>query len=221
MIGDSHTAQSFGIMMHANLSSVKDTNVATFGNCGSSPAGWMTRAAWAKTQCGFFHGFVDESGLRGKNKKTPFLEDLLMNMNVLSSEVYIPNAIIIALGANQINSIDTDEKFIYQKNIVKKMINLVSRFGIPCLWVGPPDGSLTRKPVEKQSRLYKMLKEAVKESGGYCRFISSRSKNLTFLKYPADCNRDGAHFDACTTGRIRAVQWANAISKEAMDYFNL
>lgn len=221
MIGDSHTSQSFGIMMHANLSSIKDTNVATFGNCGSSPAGWMTRAAWAKTQCGFFHGFVDDSGLRGKNKKTPFLEDLLKNMNVLSEKVYIPDAVIIALGANQINSIDTERKFIHQKNTVKKMINMVSKLGIPCLWVGPPDGSLAKKPEAKQSRLYQMLQEAVTESGDYCKFFSSRAESLSFLKYPEDCNRDGAHYDACTTGRIRAVQWANAISREAIDHFDL
>ena len=81
--------------------------------------------------------------------------------------------------------------------------------------------SLAKKPEAKQSRLYKMLQEAVKESGEYCKFISSRAENLSFLEYPEDCNRDGAHYDACTTGRIRAVQWANAISREAIDHFNL
>ncbi len=218
LIGDSHTAQSFGITLHANLQMIDGSKVASFGNCGSSPHGWLSHASWATTTCGYFHGFVDGSGIRGKTKKTPYLPELLKNMDIKNPGAAIkPNFIIVALGANQLPRVSTVAGYNKEKARVIALVDRIKEVNIPCLWVGPTDGSPERKPKVKQDKLYKMLRQAHQESGNYCQFMSSRESALPIMKYPTDCYKDGVHWDYCTEGRIKAVHWSNAVTKKVQE----
>jgi len=208
IVGDNHTAQSYGIMLHGLFSS-EGHKVATYGNCGSSPMGWFSKESWASTKCGYFQGNFDHTGDRGNNKKTPYFPDLLKDMTANDEEMVVPDLVIIGLGANQINMLESEASFKAQKATVTKMVASVKEMGAKCYWIGPPDGDVKKKPIAKQDRLYSMLMQAMNESENYCQFISSRQSAIPSMKY--DCSTDGAHWDACTSGRIRAVHWANHV----------
>ncbi|MBI2522518.1 MAG: SGNH/GDSL hydrolase family protein [Bdellovibrio sp.] len=209
IVGDSHTAQSYGTMIHAHFSYDGNT-VATYGSCGSSPLGWFSSAAWATTKCGHFEVHPSGKAMRASVMKTPSFIALLKNISHEFITPTPPDVVVIGLGANQINSIETDATYNSQKATVVKMIEAARDANVRCFWVGPPDGDFKKKPVEKQDRLYKMLSHAMSDTAQYCTFISSRADQVPGgMEYP--CSTDGVHFDSCSEGKIKAARWARYI----------
>ncbi len=209
IVGDSHTAQSYGTMIHAHFS--YDGNVvATYGSCGSSPLGWFSDAPWAMTKCGHFEAHPSGKAMRATEMKTPSFVALLKNMSKEFTTPTAPEVVVIGLGANQINSLDTDAMFNSQKATVVKMVEAAREANVRCFWVGPPDGDFKKKPKEKQDRLYQMLLAAMADTAQYCTFISSRADQVPGgMEYP--CDTDGVHFDSCSEGKIKAAHWARYI----------
>ncbi|MBT3984341.1 MAG: hypothetical protein HOE90_23500 [Bacteriovoracaceae bacterium] len=232
VIGDSHTAQSFGIMMHGRLSTLNNTQVATYGRCGSSPVHWTKTSHRWVTPCGFFNGASTDTitGLRGKFLKTPLVDNLLANIDPAQDIPIKADLVVVALGANQINSVGSDPqldpevantKLEDAANTVVALVDKIRLSGAKCVWIGPPDGSLRKKPKYKQDRLYEMLVTAHVKAGNYCQFLSSRESSLPFMSYPKEdsgCQRDGAHLDACTEGRIKSVMWVERMISEIKTY---
>ncbi|HAZ14599.1 MAG: hypothetical protein A2X86_00805 [Bdellovibrionales bacterium GWA2_49_15] len=209
IVGDSHTAQSYGTLIHAHFS--YDGNaVATYGSCGSSPLGWFSTAAWATTKCGHFEAHPSDKVVRATEMKTPSFTALLKNMSPEFSTPTPPEVVVIGLGANQINSLETQAMFNSQKATVVKMVEAARDANVRCFWVGPPDGDFKKKPKEKQDRLYQMLSAAMSETAQYCTFLSSRADQVPGgMEYP--CATDGVHFDSCSEGKIKAARWARYI----------
>ncbi|MEK6623783.1 MAG: hypothetical protein AABY86_02365, partial [Bdellovibrionota bacterium] len=141
---------------------------------------------------------------------TPSFVALLKNMSKEFSTPTPPEVVVIGLGANQINSLETDAMFNSQKATVVKMVEATREANVRCFWVGPPDGDFKKKPKDKQDRLYQMLTTAMADTTQYCTFISSRADQVPGgMAYP--CTTDGAHFDACSAGKIKAARWSRYI----------
>lgn len=219
-IGDSHTCQSFGVMMHAKLSMLSDVKVTTFGSCGSAPRHWYT--GWT-TPCGFIEAHVDGYAKKAKEAATPNFPALLTNMDSRSAEPLKPDVVIVALGANLINVLENETQIANAKQEISRMVNDIvknpdgSPSGRTCIWIGPPDGKFENKPPVKQDRLYKVLEDAIANK---CQFLNSRAEAIPQLVYPeddADCSKDGVHWDMCTEGKIKAVIWVDEIFKKVKD----
>lgn len=197
VVGDSHTAGSFGRTLDDALRAGAGNRVATYGVCSASPSSYFSETPHA---CG--HLFRDFGGkapakwlggrvyktIRGDGKggtrevemvKTPELLQLLGDHG--------PTVTVVALGSNLPIS----------EASVKKTLSLIHKSGSACVWIGPPD---MRRPSAAQiDAVYETLRRGgVVETAtleearaGSCRLIDSRA--FPGVRYPAE-GGDGTHY---------------------------
>jgi hypothetical protein len=189
VVGDSHTAGSFGQRLDGALRAEAGTRVATYGVCSASPqsylsetehsCGYLFRDFGRKAPAKWLGGRIRKSGtLQVTIVKTPELAQLLAD--------YSPTVAVIALGSNGL----TGES-------VRKTLEAVHKSGAACVWIGPPD---MRKPSSASvDAIYAILRrQKVVETATLaqaradsCRLIDSRA--FSYLRYPAEAG-DGTHY---------------------------
>jgi lysophospholipase L1-like esterase len=207
VVGDSHTAGSFGQRLDGALRADAGSRVATYGVCSASPQSYLSET---EHSCGYlFRDFggtapakwlggrvrkSDQYGGKGGRRqvtivKTPELAQLLSD--------HVPTVAVIALGSNGLTA-----------DSVRRTLEAVHKSGAACVWIGPPD---MRKPSSASvDAIYAILRghkvvetatlaEARADS---CRLIDSRA--FPYLRYPAE-GGDGTHYN----GQIAplAVRW--------------
>lgn len=197
VVGDSHTAGSFGQKLDDDLRAGPGNRVATYGVCSARPASYF---ADAPHSCGFlFRGFDKKAPAKwlggrvykerrpdgeGGTKevelvKTPELTQLLSD--------HTPTLTVVALGANIPVSLDS----------VVKTLDAIHAAGSACLWIGPP--YIRKTPDAQIDAVYATLRKAgVVKSASHegsrwssCRLVDSRA--FSYLRYPA-AGGDGMHY---------------------------
>ena len=186
IMGDSHTAGTFGRALYEQFSAVEKGTIELRGSCGSIIHWWYTGH---ETPCGYL-----EINSQGKSKllsrsKTPLIEPLLDQLK--------PDRILIALGSNYLRGYP--EKTLL--NDVQQLLKSVNEVKSKCVWIGPPD---MRQFKADLPAFVPKLERLVKSS---CTFIDSRS----FTHYP-DTGGDGVHFETEAL-KIQAKTWAKEVAK--------
>ena len=179
-IGDSHSVGHFGIKLDSLLRE-KYPQVQTIASCGAV-ASWFFSGQ--KTKCGYFHKNIDGKSLKGKEKSTPKIKNVLEKLS--------PELIVIALGANYTYRSDS-----YAIEDMKNLLDHTEKYSKNCFWIGPPQ---TRKIPERLPRLYRLIKIAIKDR---CQLFQSH----LITKYP-DRGSDGIHYWGAE-GKKEAYKWAN------------
>jgi hypothetical protein len=197
VVGDSHTAGSFGQKLDDSLRAVPGGRVATYGVCSASPQSYFSETPHpcghlfrdfskkppAKWLGGRVYKVTRPDGKGGTREiemvKTPDLVQLQSD--------HAPTVTVVALGSNMPISADS----------IKRTLEAVHKSGSACVWIGPPD---MRRPSSGQidavyATLAKnrvsasvTLEEARKDS---CRLIDSRA--FAYLRYP-EAGEDGTHY---------------------------
>jgi len=203
VLGDSHSAGTFGQALDLLLRSHPGTDVVTVGNCGVSPDAYLEMKS---AECGslLIDEDADQVEYRRRAPVIPQLPALL--------EAHDPDLAVVALGANQIHTAFTrpDEA---REDIRRFAAHLEAR-GTKCVWIGPPFGSPQKKPVAKMNHLYDVLADALPAS---CTLVDSRPGAMPFLDYPelakkAGKRGDGRHFDSLgLVGKAAARKWALSV----------
>jgi hypothetical protein len=197
VVGDSHTAGSFGRKLDDVLRAVPGGRVATYGVCSASPQSYFSetphpcghlfrdfdRKAPAKWLGGRVYKETRPDGKGGTREvemvKTPELAQLLAD--------HAPTLTVVALGSNVPISAGS----------VERTLEAIHRSGSACVWIGPPD---MRRPSPAQiDAVYATLRRSkVDESvgldesrSGSCRLIDSRA--FPYLRYP-EKGGDGTHY---------------------------
>lgn len=197
VVGDSHTAGSFGQTLDDALRGAPGNRVATYGVCSASPQSYFSETPHP---CGhLFRDFSKKApakwlgsrvyrqtlpdGKGGTREvemvKTPELAQLLAD--------HAPTVTIVALGSNVPITADS----------IRKTLALIHKSRSACVWIGPPD--MRRPSSGKIDAVYATLaengitasaelKETRKDS---CRLIDSRA--FTGLRYP-EAGGDGTHY---------------------------
>ncbi len=189
IVGDSHTAFTFGRALHENLLSETGIRPSTFASCGSKISHWLN-GGWS-SNCGFWsRSEGEESHYWQSGHPTPRLGALL-------DEVH-PSHVVIALGSNHLwrsPGLDNAEEEIRQT------IAAVKARGAQCLWIGPPR-MLTPTPAQVE-RFYRALRGIASRPEFRCHVVDSRN----WTRYPTGSEGDGTHYDR---GDLRdtARSWA-------------
>jgi len=186
IVGDSHTAGTFGRALYDQLGVIKKEKLELRGSCGSIIHWWYTGH---ETSCGYLE--IDSNGKSTllAQSKTPLIERLLENLK--------PNQIIIALGSNYLRGYPETTL----TNDVKQLLRSIKESKTTCIWVGPPE---MRKFRTELPAFVPKLEALVKPA---CIFVDSR----LFTHYPNQ-GGDGVHFEAKELKPI-AKSWANEVAK--------
>ncbi len=185
IIGDSHLVGPFGWRLDEELRK-SGHQVATYASCGSIAKWWTTSQ---KTTCGYFSNDLNNNITRATTHPTPKLTELLTTIH--------PDAVIVELGSNYVNSPNDD----FVKADLKNMVQEIKNAGASCFWISAPDMRLYRNALP---RLDKLIQESV---GDDCRIFDS--KNVT--SYPAT-GGDGVHY-WFKEGIPMADHWADSVIK--------
>lgn len=205
VIGDSHTAGTFGRSLDLLLRTLPASEVTTVGSCGLSPDGFLESKG---TRCGYLKIDGGELAFRKRQVATP-------NINSLLSR-HKPDLTIVELGANQINTALRDP--IGAADDIRRLANKVLSRSSRCLWVGPPYGASAKKPPERIDHVYEVLSSALPEG---CAFIDSRPSAMPHLAWNeivqnAGRRGDGKHYDSLGVyGQHASRLWAMAVFGEA------
>lgn len=203
VLGDSHSAGTFGQALDLLLRSHPGTDVVTVGNCGVSPDAYLEMKS---AYCGSLVIDVDADQVEYKRRRRviPQLPELL--------EAHDPELTVVALGANQIHTAFKRPE--EAKEDIRRLAAHLEARGSRCVWIGPPFGSPKKKPVAKMNHLYEVLEEALPES---CTLVDSRPESMPFLDYAQIAKRakrrgDGRHFDSLgIVGKAAARRWALSV----------
>jgi hypothetical protein len=192
-IGDSHSYGKFGSVIDAELRS-KYESVAVFSSCGSSARNWLNENGLEKTVCGFWMK-DNEIEKRVTNFKTPSLNELLSKYN--------PNVTIVQLGTNMAASKITEN----HQTSVEKIMELISKSGSKCIWIGPPDANSKIVPDERLKIVNDYL---VSLSAKWnCTYVDSLSKT----SFPVE-SKEGIHYPP-----KHAEAWGKKVAEE-LNYLN-
>ena len=205
VVGDSHTATTFGRALDLLLRARPDTEVTTVGACGVRPQAFLEGKP---TRCGYLK--IDEAETTWTRRKvaTPTLHTLLDDT--------APDLVVIALGANELNTAWRNPEAATAD--ARALIDQVKQSGARCLWVGPPVGHPNQKPLERIDNVYSTLAAATQDD---CTLIDSRPGAMPFLDYREVAGKarrrgDGRHFDAIgVIGQQAARQWALEVYAQA------
>jgi len=196
VVGDSHTAGSFGKNLDDVLRRGAGNRVATYGVCSASPqsylsetphhCGWLLRDFDKKAPAKWLGKRVYKAtvsdGKGGTREvtmiKTPSLSQLLTD--------HVPTVTVVALGANGLSA-----------DSIRKTLTLIHANNSVCVWIGPPDTRV--RTADQVKALYKALRDnnvtesvsledAKKDS---CRLVDSFT--FAYLRYPAK-GGDGSHY---------------------------
>lgn len=183
LIGDSHTVGTFGKTLDTLLRAVPNSAVHTVGSCGMSPDAFLRGY---ETPCGYLEYDWELRETSATKHPTPLIGALLERLK--------PGTVIVALGANQINTAMTNPA--KARADIETLSQAIASSGARCVWVGPPNGR--NKPLDKETNLYTILMEA---TAGRCELFDSRVGKLPYLSYDAISREagiagDGAHYDA-------------------------
>lgn len=197
VVGDSHTAGSFGGALDDALRAAPGNRVATYGVCSARPQSYFSETPhgcgrrfrdFSKKEPAKWLGArvykqVRPDGKGGTREvemvKTPDLAQLLAD--------HAPTLTVVALGSNIPMTGDS----------VKKTLELIHQNNSVCVWVGPPS---MRNPTAAQvDAVYAtMAKNGVTSAATLedarrdkCRLIDSRA--LPGLRYP-ETGGDGTHY---------------------------
>ncbi|MBT7903500.1 hypothetical protein HN587_06575 [Candidatus Woesearchaeota archaeon] len=210
-IGDSHSAQTYGKELAAQLRSGGAT-VRHYGQCGSRPSWWLEKDSTKNansgvsghaTTCGSL--FILEDGKKNlvKTRATPLLPNLMSEFK--------PDYVAVSLGANLhgfVNKKSGDEWFVTKAS--RLMAEQIVAAGSKCIWIGVPQGP---NKVHLEN-LYERIKAGV---GDKCTFIDSRPhSNFDFCgNGKSCCCSANVHFDAHgAAGKNAGAKWARAIYAE-------
>ncbi|NDG86062.1 MAG: SGNH/GDSL hydrolase family protein [Proteobacteria bacterium] len=186
IIGDSHTAGTFGKELYAALKESTSDSIELRGSCGSIIHWWYTGH---ETPCGYLE--IDAKGTRtaATKAKTPLVETLLDSIN--------PSRVVVALGANYLRGYPDATL----TNDVKHLLRSIAETKARCFWIGPPDMRKFRTDIPAfVPKLEALVKPA-------CTFIDSRA----LARYP-DSGGDGVHFETPELKPI-ARSWAKEVAK--------
>lgn len=203
LIGDSHTAGPFGKLLHKKLTA--SHNIVTLGHASSAAIHWMS-----DTNYKLSGGVFNEMHLNGRDFNNPHsthwrekvivpkFKALLKNASyhIEWGQVFRPELIIIALGANDARSISDEQGRVRESEYKRRqsaITAMLDAIKVPCLWIGPPNG--IKKPQANQKTLYKYLEEAII---GRCEFLSSNHYMVR------GC--DGVHMN-CSSEMHNAKSW--------------
>lgn len=204
VVGDSHTAGTFGRALDLLLRSLPNTEVLTVGSCGLSPDGFLESKT---TRCGFLQ-IQEESFHFQRRLRTPHIDDLLA--------AHKPDLTIVELGANQIHTAARDPRGAAKD--IRRLVDKIEAAGSRVLWVGPPYGEAAKKPPPKLEHVYEVLAATLP---GRIKFVDSRPSAMPFLDWDqivdaAGKRGDGKHFDTLGVyGQQASRRWAMAVFEAA------
>lgn len=197
VVGDSHTAGSFGQKLDDSLRAVPGGRVATYGVCSASPQSYFSetshpcghlfrdfgKKAPAKWLGGRVYKETRPDGKGGTREvemvKTPELQQLLADHN--------PTLTVVALGSNVPIS----------GSSIRKTLDAIHKNNSACVWIGPPD--MRRPSPGRIDAVYATLREnkvaepvTLEEARtDSCLLIDSRA--FSYLHYP-EKGGDGTHY---------------------------
>ncbi len=205
VIGDSHTAGTFGRALDLLLRTLPDTDVKTVGSCGLSPDGFLESKG---TRCGYLEIDGEQMAFKKRKGSTPAIDALLVEHD--------PDLTIVELGANQIHTAMRDPEGAAAD--IRALATRVLARSSRCLWVGPPYGAAAKKPPQRIDHVYNVLASAL-PSG--CSILDSRPQAQPYLAWPdiaakAGRRGDGKHFDTLGVhGQHAARRWARVVFDKA------
>ena len=208
VIGDSHSAGTFGRQLYDSLWALPYTRVAFFAVCSSGPNSWLNETEHG---CGFMFRDLDKKApekwlrtrkatikVRGEDREVTFVKTPLLSQLL---EDYKPDVTLIALGSNPTSA-----------DGVANMLAVVHHARSACAWIGPPymrsppkaavDG-VYKNALVKSGVDHGLTMDETKQAG--CSLIDSRG--YSYLRYPESAG-DGTHYEATPDLRDLAKQWA-------------
>ncbi|MGK5083364.1 hypothetical protein WDW37_08655 [Bdellovibrionota bacterium FG-1] len=198
VVGDSHTAGTFGQTLDIALRQIPDAQVATYGICGASPINYFSGRG---TACGAYQHPIQGPARISQTASTPLLKTLLAQNH--------PTAVIVALGANLYRASVQEVRKQFDR-----MFGAIKEAGSSCFWIGPPSERFIS--AEKQEGFYGVFKDIAAQRD--CALIDSRE----WTHYPEQ-GGDGIHYDGLfavvqgkrvNIGVPIARDWANAVAQK-------
>ena len=190
IIGDSHSAGTFGQTLDGLFRKDSTNQVRTVASCGSIIHWWYHGQP---TTCGFLS--IDESGKKVQvpRSSTPAITNIL--------ETKKPELAIIELGANYVRGYSEATL----RNDVARLLSDLRKTGTECVWIGPPQ---MRRFESELRHWVPLLKSLVEKS---CLWIDSRE----LTAYPAS-GGDGVHYETPFL-RPLAEKWAQDIHRLVLE----
>lgn len=210
MIGDSHSAGTFGFTLDHELRSALPKAKVTFYAASSATPDYYYYGT--SSHGGFYqhpaNAQASESNKENPDQPTPKLTALLAQSKATVT--------VVALSTNLLRgSLDT------ARAQILRTIKTIRDSGSQCIWVGGPDERFVAHDV--QDELYKILKSATDEGG--CALIDSRR----YTHYP-DVGGGGVHYDEiwepdCNGQRVHtgpglARDWGKKVTTEILANVN-
>jgi hypothetical protein len=220
VIGDSHSAGSFGQNLDDVLRRTAGNRVATYGVCSARPQSYLSETPHS---CGYLFRDFDKKppakwlggrvykatvsdGKGGTREvtmvKTPSLAQLLTD--------HVPTLTVVELGANLPLSEES----------IKKTLELIHKNNSACVWIGPPN---MRNPTPAQvDSVYAILRKNKVTAGvsledarkDSCLLIDSLS--FAYLRYPAT-GGDGTHYGGALSSL--GAKWGADAATAVLDAF--
>jgi hypothetical protein len=177
VIGDSHSAGSFGEGLVNALAKDQRVRVSLKASCGSSTQNWLepSDSAYGK--------FTNRIcvGTMNPGDKTMHYEAAVRASRTVPSLVELKrekkaDAVVVALGTNQFPHGSTiSEKSL--KNGIEHLVRDAQAGGSRCVWIGPPNEPDSIFPVAGQKAFVSFLQKTVEAKG--CTFVNSQLNGLT------------------------------------------
>lgn len=185
VIGDSHTAGTFGHTLDRELRKYDSTSVQTYGSCGSIISWWYTGHA---TTCGYWSSDIAGNSTTELKHETPKVLSLIANAK--------PELIVIALGSNYARGYGSAQT----QSEIRKLLSDVKATGARCAWIGPPDMRRFR------AELPSLVSLIQKEVSSTCLYLDSRN----YTTY-SETGGDGIHYETPELRKI-SQKWAEAVT---------
>lgn len=192
VVGDSHTAGTFGRTLDGRLRENAGWKVATAGSCASATRHWVDRPF--VTPCG--HWERETSGVQRSldGAPTPKVRELLKESP--------SDWVVIALGSNDAAASGDPARL---EEDIARMIEAATLTGARCIWVGPP--AMRHPAPARVQAFYDALARVTSRTGTQCRVIDSRRHTA----YPPR-GGDGTHYQGIL--KPAGLLWGRYVADE-------